>query len=199
MDYSILVNKENLLDSSYQVNKLVPVGKIFESAKNAYSDEDILLEETTAKALKEMLADANKIDSNIKVIPDSGYRDIKYQQEVMDYYIKLEGLEKAKERVAIPGSSEHHTGLAIDIAIFDNGKYIDEVTGEELPIKFLHDNCYKYGFILRYPKGKEKITGYRNEPWHFRYVGKDLAEYLYDNNLTLEEYHQRRKNEGNIN
>lgn len=188
MNYSILVNKQNLLDKSYQVNNLISVGKIYKSEINAYTDEDILLEEKTAKSLKNMINDANKIEPNVIVIPDSGYRSIKYQQEVMEYYIAKEGLEKAKSRVAEPGTSEHHTGLAIDIAIFDNGKYNDDITGEEPTIKFIHNNCYKYGFILRYPQGKENITGYRYEPWHFRYVGNELAKYLYDNNLTLEEY-----------
>ena len=190
MDYTILVNKDNLLDSSYQVTKLVPVGKIFKSDKNTYTDEDILLEEIAAKFLKKMIQDANKIDLSVKVIPDSGYRSISYQQEVMNYYIKKEGLAKAKKRVATPGSSEHHTGLAIDIAIFNNGVYTDDITGKEPTIKFIHNNCYKYGFILRYPKGKEDITGYNYEPWHFRYVGTDLDSKLYNNGdwITMESY-----------
>ena len=199
MDYTILVNKENPIDNNYKIENLVSVGKNYNSSDNCYSDEDILLEKTASIHLQEMIKEANKIDSKIIVIPDSGYRSISYQQGVMDYYIKNEGVAKARERVATPGTSEHHTALAIDIAIFDNGVYKDDVTGEETTIKFLHNNCYKYGFILRYPKRKENITGYRYEPWHFRYVGKDLAKYLYDNNLTLEEYYKGIKDERKIN
>lgn len=70
---------------------------------------------------------------------------------------------------------------------------MDDVTEEEPFIKYLQDNCYKYGFILRYPQGKEKITGYNYEPWYFRYVGIDLSKYLFDYNLTLEEYYYNNK------
>ena len=190
----ILVNKKHPIDEKFNVGKLVSVGKRFSSVTNEYTDDDILLEETAALAFNEMVFVANKITPSIRVVPDSGYRSIDYQREVMKYYIEKEGLKKARKRVALPGTSEHHTGLAIDVAIFENGKYLDDVTGNELPIKFLHENAYKYGFILRYPAGKENITGYDYEPWHFRYVGKDLAEYLHENKLTLDEYHgQRRK------
>lgn len=190
--YSILVNKENPIDENYSTPNLIPVGKIYSSENKCYTDEDILLEKTAANKLKEMLEDANKINPNIKVIPDSGYRSYQYQVDVLNYYIKKEGEEKARQRVATPGTSEHHTGLAIDIAIFDNDKYIDDVTGNEEPIKFLHENCYKYGFILRYPKGKETITNVISEPWHFRYVGKELATEIMNNNLTLEEWHEKK-------
>lgn len=194
MDYSILVNKENPIDETYKVDKLVTVGKAYSGDNDCYTDKDIMLEEETALALKEMLDDANKVDPNITVIPDSGYRSYQYQVDVLNYYIEKEGEEKARQRVAMPGTSEHHTGLAIDVAIFDNGKYLDDVTGNEGPIEFLHKNCYKYGFILRFPKGKEDITGYSSEPWHFRYVGKELAEEIALNDLTLEEWHEMHKN-----
>ena len=195
MDYTILVNKENIIEEDYKIGELISVGKHFNSADNSYTSEDILLEKTAANYLIEMINEANKVDKNVIVIPDSGYRSIQKQQEVMNYYINEEGFGLAQKRVAIPGTSEHHTGLAIDIAIFQNGKYNDEVTGEEPTIRFLHDNCYKYGFILRFPKDKETITGYKYEPWHFRYVGKELAKILYNNGnwITLEEYYKRGK------
>lgn len=148
MKYDILVNKENPIDKNIEITNLVSVGKIYDNEHNCYTNEDILLKQTAAKALKEMLNDANKIDPNIKVIPDSGYRSYQYQIEVLNYYIQKEGKEKAYQRVAYPGTSEHHTGLAIDVAIFDNDNYLDDVTGMEKPIQFLHKNCYKYGFIL---------------------------------------------------
>lgn len=194
MDYSILINKENPIDENYKVDNLVSVGKVYSGDNECYTDKDILLEQETALALKEMLDDANRINPNIKVIPDSGYRSYQYQIDVLNYYIEKEGEEKARQRVAIPGTSEHHSGLAVDVAIFDNDKYLDDVTGNEAPISFLHQNAYKYGFILRYPKGKEDITGIMSEPWHFRYVGKDLAKEIMLNDLTLEEWHKMNKN-----
>ena len=194
MDYSILINKENPIDENYKVDNLISVGKVYSGDNERYTDKDILLEQETALALKEMLDDANKINPNIKVIPDSGYRSYQYQIDVLNYYIEKEGEEKARQRVAIPGTSEHHSGLAVDVAIFDNDKYLDDVTGNEAPISFLHQNAYKYGFIFRYPKGKEDITGIMNEPWHFRYVGKDLAKEIMLNDLTLEEWHKMKKN-----
>lgn len=95
----------------------------------------------------------------------------------------------AYDKVALPGTSEHESGLAIDCGIVIDGEYIDELP-ENAPItKWIHENCYKYGFILRYPKGKEEITGYKYEPWHLRYVGPKLAKYLTENDLTLDEYY----------
>ena len=94
-------------------------------------------------------------------------------------------------RVALPGCSEHQTGYAFDAANYVDGIY-NEVLGEE-EIAWLNYNAYKYGFILRYPKGKEEITGFIYEPWHYRYVGKDISNILYNNGnwITLEEYHQK--------
>lgn len=188
MKYNILVNKNNPLPTNFKMGKLVQVGKQFDILTNSYSNVNILLEKKAAKAFKRMIKDANKINSKIQVIPDSGYRSIDQQIAIMDYYIKKEGKKKAYKRVAQPQTNEHHTGLAIDIAIFKDGQYIDDITANEEPIKFLHNNSPKYGFILRYPQGKEKITKVMPEAWHFRYVGKKLAKYLFKNNLTLEEY-----------
>ena len=183
MKYNTLINKNNILKDDYKIGKLVSVGKHFNK------NEDILLEKKAAKALNKMLLNVNHKFPNIKIIPDSGYRNLEYQKKVMDYYIEHEGEEKAKKRVALPGTSEHHTGLAIDVAMVNNGIYNDNITGKEAPIIFLHNNCYKYGYILRFPKDKENITYVMSEPWHFRYVGKKLAKYLYQHNLTLEEFY----------
>ena len=87
-----------------------------------------------------------------------------------------------------PGSSEHQTGLAIDICVYrDNNCYIEHDIDEMDEIKWIHQNAHKYGFILRYPSDKEDITGYNYESWHLRYVG-NIARYLYINKLTMEDY-----------
>ena len=194
--YDILVNKENTIDKSYDeiIKKhLVSVGKLYNKDENKYTDNDILLEKVAAINLKSMLSRANKISKDITIIPDSGYRNYEYQENVLNYYVKKDGYENALKKVSLPGTSEHHTGLAIDIAIFNDGKYIDDITGKEEPIVFLHNNAYRYGFILRYPKGKESITGYKYEPWHFRFVGLELAKELYEKDITLEEYYELKK------
>lgn len=190
MDYSMLVNKGNPLDKYFKVEKLVPVGKCYDEENNTYRACDILLEERTALCLMAMLEEVNKIDNNKRVIPNSGYRDMVGQQEIMDYYIGLEGLEKAMKRVSKPGTSEHHTGLAVDLAVLVNDRELINLDEAEEQFEFIMKNAYRYGFILRYPSGKENITGIMYEPWHFRFVGRELAEYLSFNHLTLEEYYE---------
>lgn len=121
---------------------------------------------------------------------ESGYRSKELQQEVWDECLKDNGLEHTKKYVAVPGYSEHQTGLAADFALFENNKWFVDTQIENINfINFLHDNCYKFGFILRYPKGKENITGYNYEPWHLRYIDDvNIAKYIMDNNICLEEY-----------
>ena len=112
----------------------------------------------------------------------SGYRSYDKQKSVYNYWVSLYGKEEADRISATPGNSEHQTGLAIDINNLEED-FADTPAG-----KWLAKNAYKYGFILRYPKGKESITGYAYEPWHFRYVGTELAKQIYDSGLTLEEF-----------
>ncbi len=122
----------------------------------------------------------------------SGYRSEEEQEDlfndrVREYrqlgYSKKEAVSLTKDYAASPGHSEHETGLAADINSSDGDS-------RELH-DWLSDNAYRYGFILRYPKGKEDITGIEYEPWHYRYVGTEAAEYIYHNDLTLEEYLMR--------
>jgi D-alanyl-D-alanine carboxypeptidase len=202
MNYEILVNNSHRLPDNYKPQNLVKAGKIYDEVNRRFGDEDIWLEKSTYLALNEMLKCVNNLFPDSEVIADSGYRSLEKQKEIFYYYVVKEGLEKATKRVAPLGSSEHHTGLCIDIAILKNQIYDDEMIVLDKPIIWLHENCYKFGFILRYPKGKEDITGIRYEPWHFRYVGKELAKYLTLKDLTLEEYHEmlnKAENEKNKN
>ena len=100
-----------------------------------------------------------------------------------DRYVKRDGKKKADIYSARPGYSEHQTGLCTDI------NTVDSSFANTKEAKWLADNSYKYGFILRFPKGKEDITGYKYEPWHYRYVGEETAKIIYDEDLTLEEYY----------
>lgn len=180
MNYLILVNKENPLKDKLKID-LINVGK-----KNI--SEDVYMERTAGLSLIKMLDDVNKLFDNEKVIVNSGYRSLKKQKEILEYYLEKEG-NIAYKRVAIPGTSEHHTGLGVDVAVLSFGKCVEDPTGNEESLRWLFENSYKYGFILRYPKNKEDIHGYRYEPWHFRYVGSSkLAKEIKDSGLTLDEY-----------
>jgi D-alanyl-D-alanine carboxypeptidase len=123
------------------------------------------------------------------------YQDGLYQKKVNEYlmqgYNRPKAEEEAAKWVAIPGTSEHNLGLAADIV--SAGWYAEhgdlEQTFENTEhFKWLYENCADYGFILRYPKGKEDVTGIVYEPWHYRYVGVDIARYIMNNELTLEEF-----------
>ncbi len=123
---------------------------------------------------------------------ESGYRSYQYQHLILEELINKKGKEYAEKAIAKPGHSEHQTGLALDYCIYRNGKYLIE-HNIELTDESIYTNsiAHLYGFILRYPKGKEEITGYKYEPWHLRYVGLTLASYLYKEKLTLDEYYDK--------
>lgn len=112
----------------------------------------------------------------------SGYRSYELQTELFDYYCEIDDYDKVIMYSAQPGHSEHQTGLAMDIGELSE----DYVNTEEG--KWLTDNCCKYGFVIRFPKGCEHKTGYDYEPWHIRWLGKSTAKLVYDSGLTLEEF-----------
>lgn len=192
MDYKILVNKENRLEPNFVPESLITTD---ENENNFHKFQDPMQKPTIHTMVLpyflKMQQDAKKAGFNI--IVDSGYRSYEYQQVVWNYFLEEIGLEETKKRVALPGTSEHQTGLAIDVGYIINGKFIDEVEEAQLETQWLFQNAYKYGFILRYPKGKEEITGYNYEPWHYRFVGLELAKKLFDENITLEEYYTKIK------
>ena len=170
-DILVLVNKYNQLNESY----------IPENLQNITYGNGQLKQEAAIQFDK-MCEDANK--DGIKIYGGSGYRSYSYQYELYNNYVKIDGEKITDTYAARAGHSEHQTGLAMDI-LNKNWTYIQE-TNEEY--NWLINNSYKYGFILRYPKNKEEITGYQFEPWHYRYVGIDLAKELYNLNITYDEY-----------
>lgn len=174
----MLVNKDNVLDRTYVPDELV-------IANSKYKD-DILINKEVLDSFREMADEALKLGYDIDIM--SGYRDYLYQDKVYSKLLKEKGFAYTFRSVAKAGSSEHQTGLSIDICVYqENRCYIEHEIEEMDEGKWIRDNCYKYGFILRYPKGKEDITGYNYEPWHYRYVG-NIAKDLYFSGLTLEEY-----------
>ena len=149
------------------------------------------IDKTAYEAWNEMKADAAAIGYSMWI--QSGYRGYYYQRDLYNGYVKRKGQAAADKSSARPGSSEHQTGLAFDICVKDStGSYpcISSSFNGTAPAKWLSANAYKYGYILRYPEGKTNETGYIHESWHFRYVGKELAQKLYNdgNWITLEDY-----------
>ena len=140
------------------------------------------LTDQTLSAFYTMSAAAK--DDGLNIYISSGFRSYSTQKGLYSRYVDRDGVEKADTYSARAGHSEHQSGLAFDVNIIS-----DAFIGTPEAI-WLADNCYKYGFILRYPQGKSDETGYKYEPWHFRYVGTELAEILYDggNWITMEDY-----------
>ena len=182
MKYSVLVNKENeIKDSYFDKIKLVEIINV--------EDEIIKVEEKTYEAYLKLKKDLET--KNIFIELDSAYRSIDFQQQIINEFTEKYGVDYVNKYVAPIRVSEHHTGLALDLAlIVNNNKIIEneDLFANEDTFLEIHKHLYKFGFILRYPKGKENITGYNYEPWHIRYIGKVPAKIIYDNNLTLEEY-----------
>jgi len=179
-----LVNKMFALPESYNPTDLVKPNVSF-----SFGDQTIeksLMRQDAAAALEKMFAEAKA--SGIELFAVSGYRSYDRQRILFDAEVKKSGEEKAAQVVAVPGNSEHQSGLAMDISAKSANLGLTESFGETTEGKWLAANAHKYGFILRYPKGKEAITGYQYEPWHFRYVGVDASQTIFEKNITLEEY-----------
>lgn len=138
-----------------------------------------------------------KQNHHIEIGIDSSFRDIQTQQKIMDKFIQEYGREYAISHVAEPGTSEHHTGLAIDIVPRgSDGKWITEnedMLKEVHTFAIIHKHLPDYGFILRYPLGGQKITSYDYEPWHIRYVGVDTARAVSACDCTYEEYVEKNR------
>ena len=177
----ILVNKENYLPDNYEV-KLKTINGNMKVDERIYND------------LKNMLNDAKK--ENLDLLICSSYRSTSKQKKLFNDKIKEyknkgysdeEAYKEASYWVLIPGTSEHETGLSVDIVSIDN-QVLDENQEKTKEQKWLMENSYKYGFILRYPTNKKDITGVNYEPWHYRYVGKENALQIKKLNVCLEEY-----------
>lgn len=167
----VLVNKYNYLDKNY-----IP--------KNLKKIDYTTLKEEAYKAFITMKKDA--YSNNLNIVAISGYRSYNYQSKIYNNYVNIDGIEKANTYSAQPGFSEHQTGLAVDVSN-STLPYTDFEKTKEY--NWMINNSYKYGFILRYPKEKEYITGYTFESWHYRYVGIKISSYIKNNNITFDEYY----------
>ncbi len=188
IDYMVLVNKQNKLPDNWE--QIVQLA----DTKNAW-EEDIQVEKEAFEKYKELKADLEKEGVYIEL--DSVYRSVAEQQKLWDDWTVEKGLDYVKKYVAVPGYSEHHTGLAIDICIKKDGELVyenDDMIAERDIFAKIHAKLAEYGFILRYLEGRDDITGYSYEPWHLRYVGSsEVAKNIMDQKLTLEEYLEKNK------
>ena len=169
--------KIEVKDGLTYVNGILIVNKTYSLPKDYNPGR---LNTDAYNAFEKMKEAASK--DNIKLWIASGYRSYTTQDNLYNYYLKNDSKEKVDTYSARPGHSEHQTGYAMDLNIIDSSF---EGTPEAI---WIEKNCYKYGFIIRYPKGKEQITGYKYEPWHVRYLGEEIAKKVHDSTLTLEEY-----------
>lgn len=188
MEELLLVNKQNPLSQSYRPENLV-----------VEENSQIRIREEVAKAFKQMNQGAQAAGIQ-ELVLISGYRSYQYQEKVFDRKVqslikagltKEEAGQKAQSIVALPGSSEHQTGLAIDISSVTLAKEKDPLIpafAQTREGKWLDGHAHEYGFILRYPKEKMGITHITYEPWHYRYVGSYHARKIKEANICLEEY-----------
>lgn len=183
INYLVLVNKQNKLPDDWEQKV-----ELVES-KNKY-DETYKVEKKALEHFLELRDELEKEGIHIEL--DSVTRSVAEQQTLWDNWTVEYGEDYVKKYVAVPGYSEHHTGLAIDICIEKDGKRIndnDEMIKEKEIFSKIHEKLAKHGFILRYLEGKDEITGYSYEPWHFRYIDDiNVAKEIMDKGLTLEEY-----------
>ncbi|MCR4845745.1 MAG: M15 family metallopeptidase [Eubacterium sp.] len=176
MNSTVVISKKNQVGPDF-----VPYGlSLIIDLKDRCFDvryEDELMNRYALRAANQMFKDALRHGVG-RFMLTSGFRSYSTQVLIYDSY-------ENKRYAAKPGQSEHHTGYAFDLY------YDKEDPSVEERFQYLYDNCYKYGIILRYPSDKENITGYPYEPWHFRFVGKRAAAYIYKHGLCLEEYVNR--------
>lgn len=186
LDVLCLVNRDHLLEKNYP-DQNIPKYKL-EEVKLPTTKGKHLLRGVANIALNALFEAAYA--ENIRLFVGSSYRTYR-TQEVMHYNrVKRIGFDDGYVQKA--GASEHQTGLAVDVVSSEYTNMFQKSFGETQEGRWLRENCAEFGFIIRYPENKEEITGISYEPWHLRYVGKEVASYIMDNDLTLEEFSARR-------
>lgn len=200
------LNKKNALENNAEllkqedgwslalVNASHPLDSSYKPAEMAEIEPDRSVDARIVEPLEQMLSDGAA--AGLKMYVASAYRSYDKQTEVFNAtmqewlgksYEPLAAYSETKKSVAVPGTSEHSTGLAVDIIATDHEE-LDEAQGNTPEQQWLMEHCWEYGFILRYPPEKADVTGIIYEPWHYRYVGKEAAEEIMTAGITLEEY-----------
>ena len=176
----VLVNKEYPVSEDYEPSDMVEIDGSLSTNQN------LKVKREAYEAYLEMLKDAQAEGLNFSIC--SAYRSYALQESLYNNSLAANGKEYTETMFAYPGKSEHHTGYAIDITSASMNWGLSQDFTEYPDGAWITEHCSEYGFIIRYPKGKEDVTGYVYEPWHIRYVGIDTAKYITDHELTLEEY-----------
>ena len=190
--YLILVNKQNPCGADY-----APEEKLSVPSELTLYGKAVELETNAARAAEALILELHA-HGYTDIVVTSGYRSYEYQQILFNTYMGNEQkkhpdwtAEQCRAEVqtysAFPGESEHQTGLCMDL-ISTGNVVLDETFAENPAYAWLVENAHRFGFILRYPKGKETVTGYSYEPWHYRFVGAEAAASIREKGLTLEEY-----------
>ncbi len=176
-DPDVLVNKHRQLTEDY-----VPEDLETFDEEDTKADEKVKATKEVVDAFAEMKEAAS--EEGLTLMVSSGYRSYQDQEEITNTYLEAYGQNYVNNYVAKPGFSEHQTGMSIDVASGTENIFV-----ESDEYSWMMDNAYLYGFILRYPKSKEDITGYKCEAWHYRYVGKKIASYIKEHDITYDEYY----------
>ncbi|WP_342416502.1 M15 family metallopeptidase [Paenibacillus sp. FSL R10-2782] len=180
---TVVVNKKRSLPVGYAPDDLVEP-KVPFSFEGPHEKRHMRKE--AAEALEKLFDGAKKDGMELRAV--SGYRSYKRQVSIFNNNVKTKGQEYASKVSAVPGTSEHQTGLAIDVSSPSVGNVLEQSFGASREGEWLEKHAPEYGFIIRYMKDKEDVTGYVYEPWHIRYVGIDIAEDVAKQGMTLEEY-----------
>jgi zinc D-Ala-D-Ala carboxypeptidase len=184
---TVLVNKNHpLIPSDYKPQDLVIPNIPFSFSG---SSPKKFMRKPAADALEKLFAKAN--EDNIHLFGVSAYRSYQTQVAIFANNVKQQGEKTASQVSAHPGQSEHQTGLAIDVSSRSAKLGLEPIFGDTKEGKWLAQHAADFGFIIRYPEGKENITGYTYEPWHIRYVGVETAKAISEKGITLEEYVQQ--------
>lgn len=179
-DLLVLVNKYYTVSRDYEPSDMVTIDNRY----GTYTD--MQMKAVAYEAYKKLYNDAAALGYELKLC--STMRSYGTQKMLYTNYVNGYGQQEAYLSSAYPGRSEHHTGLALDITSKSMGWGLKQDFADFEDGKWINEHCHEYGFIIRYPKGKTDITGYKYEPWHLRYVGKDVAEEIMSRGITLEEY-----------
>ena len=186
--YDMVVNKQRNLNADYVPEDLVDL-----EVETCLPNPEInQLRKDASDAITEMFKAAAE-DEGLELVARSGYRSYNTQDSLYNSIVNNHGQDYADKYSAYPGQSEHQSGLALDITAASVNYQLEDIFGETEEGKWTKDNAHRFGFIIRYPEGKEDITGYLYEPWHLRYVGKNLAAKIYREDTTLEEYFQNKE------
>lgn len=181
---TVYVNKEYSLPKDYVPENMIVPNIPFDTS--GYAERKLMRKEA-AEAIERLFAAAKKAGYTLYGI--SGYRSYERQKDIFVSNILKKGKEHTLKYSAAPGTSEHQTGLAMDVSAKSVRYKLITAFAYSEEGKWLAEHAHEYGYIIRYPKDRSETTGYAYEPWHIRYVGEELANYLYTNNLTLDEYY----------